>query len=407
MKKRRVILLLAMVLVITGAISVMVMIGEDSSNLNLVNATVNSTTALKETQVVEQTTTVKVNNNKTAGRSREGINFAKKKSDINLAADKHSSINVVWAKIKNADGYQIQYSTQSDFKKSKNKNAGKNKKQTKINVSKTKKNYYIRVRGYRKIGKDKYFSLWSPSVTVIRWNPKWEFAKFSKIHTGSAILYRSQGSKKKTVCVNAGHGTSGGERQKTLCHPDGSKKVTGGSTASGAVTATSINGGTSLNNGKIEASANLELSLITKKKLLKAGYNVLMVRETSDSRLDNIARTVMANNNAHYHISIHYDSSSSNKGAFYIGVPNVSSYKKMYPVSKNWKKHEKLGKGIVSKMKSLGVKVYGSGRMGIDLTQTSYSTIPSVDLEVGDKASNYSKKSLNKIATAISKGINN
>ena len=174
MKKRRVILLLAMVLVITGAISVMVMIGEDSSNLNLVNATVNSTTALKETQVVEQTTTVKVNDNKTAGRSREGINFAKKKSDINLAADKHSSINVVWAKIKNADGYQIQYSTQSDFKKSKNKNAGKNKKQTKINVSKTKKNYYIRVRGYRKIGKDKYFSLWSPSVTVIRWNPKWE-----------------------------------------------------------------------------------------------------------------------------------------------------------------------------------------------------------------------------------------
>lgn len=157
MKKRRVILLLAMVLVITGAISVMVMIGEDSSNLNLVNATVNSTTALKETQVVEQTTTVKVNNNKTAGRSREGINFAKKKSDINLAADKHSSINVVWAKIKNADGYQIQYSTQSDFKKSKNKNAGKNKKQTKINVSKTKKNYYIRVRGYRKIGKTSTF----------------------------------------------------------------------------------------------------------------------------------------------------------------------------------------------------------------------------------------------------------
>ena len=76
-------------------------------------------------------------------------------------------------------------------------------------------------------------------------------------------------------------------------------------------------------------------------------------------------------------------------------------------MKKGGKKHEKLGKGIVSKMKSLGVKVYASGRMGIDLTQTSYSTIPSVDLEVGDKASNYSKKSLNKIATAISKGINN
>ena len=127
MKKRRVILLLAMVVAIAGVISVMVMIGEDSSNLNLVNATVNSTTALQEIQVVEQTTTAKVNNKKITGQSREGISFTKKKSDINLAVDKHSSINVVWAKIKNADGYQIQYSTQSDFKKSKNKNAGKNR----------------------------------------------------------------------------------------------------------------------------------------------------------------------------------------------------------------------------------------------------------------------------------------
>lgn len=37
--------------------------------------------------------------------------------------------------------------------------------------------------------------------------------------------------KNKTVCVNAGHGTKGGESVKTLCHPDGSSKVTGGSTS--------------------------------------------------------------------------------------------------------------------------------------------------------------------------------
>ena len=63
----------------------------------------------------------------------------------------------------------------------------------------------------------------------------------------------------------------------------------------------------------------------------------LMVREGEDAQIDNIGRTVYANNCADYHIALHYDSTSSNKGAFYIGVPDNQSYKNMYPVSKNWK----------------------------------------------------------------------
>ena len=55
--------------------------------------------------------------------------------------------------------------------------------------------------------------------------------------------------------------------------------------------------------------------MTVKKQLLKEGYNVLMVRESDDAQLDNIARTVFANNNADYHIALHYDSTSSNKGA--------------------------------------------------------------------------------------------
>ena len=39
--------------------------------------------------------------------------------------------------------------------------------------------------------------------------------------------------------------------------------------------------------------------------------------------------------------------------------------------------------------------------MALDLTQTSYSTIPSVDIEVGDRDSNTSDKSLNKIAKGL------
>lgn len=85
-------------------------------------------------------------------------------------------------------------------------------------------------------------------------------------------------------------------------------------------------------------------------------------------------RKLYANNCADYHIALHYDSTSSNKGAFYIGVPDNQSYKNMYPVSKNWKKHNKLGKNLILGMKNAGVKIHGNGAMAIDLTQTSYTT---------------------------------
>ena len=103
----------------------------------------------------------------------------------------------------------------------------------------SKKNYYVRVRGYIKKGKKQYYSNWSACAERIVWNSKWEFAGFSKIHTDSTTLYFSNVAKpkNKTVCINAGHGTKGGESVKTLCHPDGSPKVTGGSTAAGATKA--------------------------------------------------------------------------------------------------------------------------------------------------------------------------
>lgn len=48
-----------------------------------------------------------------------------------------------------------------------------------------------------------------------------------------------------------------------------------------------------------------------------------MIRESDDVQLDNVARTVIANNAADCHIALHWDSTSSNKGAFYMSVPNV------------------------------------------------------------------------------------
>ena len=42
----------------------------------------------------------------------------------------------------------------------------------------------------------------------------------------------------------------------------------------------------------------------------------------------------------------------------------------------------------------------------MDLTQTSYSTVPSVDIELGDKGSSHSDSVLNQLADGLIMGIN-
>ena len=51
-------------------------------------------------------------------------------------------------------------------------------------------------------------------------------------------------------------------------------------------------------------------------------------------------------------------------------------------------------------------KINGGGSMSIDLTQTSYSTIPSVDMELGNACSNHSDETLNIQAEGLLHGIN-
>lgn len=237
---------------------------------------------------------------------------------------------------------------------------------------------------------------------------EWKYAEFSAINTGKAVLYKSDASVKKgkTVCVNAGHGTSGGSSVKTLCHPDGTPKVTGGTTSAGATQAVAVSGGMTFSDGTAEAKVTLAMALKLKDKLLAQGYDVLMIRETDDVQLDNVARTVIANHKADCHIALHWDSTTSDKGAFYMSVPNVASYRAMEPVASNWEKHHKLGEALISGLKSSGVKIFSGGSMAMDLTQTSYSTIPSIDIELGDKASDHSDSTLAKLADGLVAGVN-
>lgn len=68
-----------------------------------------------------------------------------------------------------------------------------------------------------------------------------------------------------------------------------------------------------------------------KDKLLAEGYDVVMIREEEDVQLDNVARTVIANNTADIHISLHWDSTTSDKGCFFMSVPDHRSYRAMEP----------------------------------------------------------------------------
>lgn len=148
-------------------------------------------------------------------------------------------------------------------------------------------------------------------VQQITLDSTWEYADHSKINTGAAVLYRApeeSGPKGIVIGVNAGHGTEGGAKVKTLCHPDGSAKVTGGSTAAGATEAAAVSGGMTFQDGTPEQEVTLRMAQILRDKLLSSGYDVLMLRDSEDVQLDNVARTVICNNVADCHIALHWDS---------------------------------------------------------------------------------------------------
>lgn len=238
-------------------------------------------------------------------------------------------------------------------------------------------------------------------------DPSWTYADHSKINSGAAVLYKAAENRKEIVVgVNAGHGTSGGTKVKTLCHPDGSAKVTGGTTAAGATEAVAVSSGMTFNDGTPESSVTLRMAQILKEKLLAAGYDVLMLRDGDDVQLDNVARTVICNNAADCHIALHWDGDGLNydKGCFYISVPD--GLKSMEPVASHWSEHNALGSALVEGLRAQGAKINGGGSMSIDLTQTSYSTVPSVDMELGNVCSDHSDSALDLLGNGLVQGVN-
>ena len=238
-------------------------------------------------------------------------------------------------------------------------------------------------------------------------DPDWEYAGLSKICSGASVLYKAPSNRKEIVIgVNAGHGTIGGEEVKTYCHPDKSPKITNGSNPAGSLKAVAISAGMIFSDGATESEVALRASQILRDRLLEQGYDVLMLRDDEDVQLDNVARSVMANNNADCMVSLHWDGDGKgyDKGCFYIPVPD--EIKEMEPVASHWQEHERLGESLIRSLSRTGCTIYRGRIDPLELTQTCYSTIPAVVIELGNGASSHTDSDLAKLANGLADGIN-
>ena len=86
-------------------------------------------------------------------------NLSSKKTSLTSIKAGKASLTVKWKKV-NCDGYQIQYSTKSNFKGAKSVTVSRKKASTTIKKLSSKKKYYVRVRSYLNIDNQKAYSSW-------------------------------------------------------------------------------------------------------------------------------------------------------------------------------------------------------------------------------------------------------
>ena len=102
-----------------------------------------------------------------SGTKTKYFTIAPKKTSVSKVTAAKKALTVqIKKQTKNTSGYEIQYSTSSKFK-SGNKTVDVKKNSTtsvKIKKLKAKKNYYVRVRTYKKINGKKHCSEWSKAV---------------------------------------------------------------------------------------------------------------------------------------------------------------------------------------------------------------------------------------------------
>lgn len=108
-----------------------------------------------------------------------------------------SSIKVKWEPIDNADGYQIQKSTNKSFKKNSKKYNISNTDSTSKTIKKLKsnKNYYVRIRAYKLKSETKTYSKWSNTKSI-------KTKKSNSSTSNSSSSKENPTITKKTTCTN-------------------------------------------------------------------------------------------------------------------------------------------------------------------------------------------------------------
>lgn len=105
-------------------------------------------------------------------------------TSISKVESKAKGFKVTWKKKSKINGYQIQYSTSSKFKKSETKTKTVSKAKTaSATVSKLKgcnKKYYVRVRTYKVVKDKKVYSSWSKAKSVTTLKHKYSAATCTK-----------------------------------------------------------------------------------------------------------------------------------------------------------------------------------------------------------------------------------
>ena len=101
--------------------------------------------------------------NKKVTDTKKGENINKPKAtSIKKLKSAKKSLKITWKKVSGVNGYEIQYSKSSKFKKAKKIVAKKAKYTSKtIKKLKPKKKYYVRIRTYKIVDGKKYYSSWS------------------------------------------------------------------------------------------------------------------------------------------------------------------------------------------------------------------------------------------------------
>lgn len=121
----------------------------------------------KESEKETEKQTEKETEKPTEKKPTPGTKVKVKKVSLKSAKKlKNGKIKAVWTKMKNIDGYELQYASNKSFKKAVKKNIKKKYTSYSIRRMKNKKYIYIRIRAYKKVNRKKVYGPYSRKIRV-------------------------------------------------------------------------------------------------------------------------------------------------------------------------------------------------------------------------------------------------